>query len=42
MTVPERWEDFDPDLQDAILRVSAGEITADEAREQLQQRGDED
>lgn len=33
-SIPERWEDFDPDLRDMILRVSQGELTADEAREQ--------
>lgn len=42
MTVPERWDDFDPDLQDMILRVSQGELSADEAAEQLQQRGDDE
>jgi len=42
MTIPERWEDFTPELQDAILRVSQGELTADEAREQQLQQGDED
>lgn len=41
MTVPERWDEFTPDLQDAILRVSQGELTADEAAEQLRQGDDE-
>lgn len=39
-SIPERWEDFDPDFRDMVLRVSAGELTADEAKQQLQQ-GDE-
>lgn len=38
-SIPER-EDFDPDFRDMVLRVSAGELTADEAKQQLQQ-GDE-
>jgi hypothetical protein len=41
MTYPEQWEEFTPDMQDALLRVSRGELTADEAREQLRQK-DED
>ena len=41
-SVPERWEEFTPELRDAILRVSQSELTADEAMEQLQQQGDED
>jgi hypothetical protein len=42
VSLPERWEEFTPELRDMILRVSRGELTADEAREQLQQQGDED
>lgn len=40
-SIPERWEDFDPDFRDMVLRVSAGELTVNEAFEQLRQR-DED
>jgi hypothetical protein len=42
VSFPERWEDLSPETRDVILRVSVGELTADEAREQLQQQGDED
>lgn len=38
---PEEWEDLDPEEKEMVLRVAAGELTADEAKEQLQQ-GDED
>lgn len=38
MTVPERWEEFTPEMRDALLRVSRDELTADEAREQLLRR----
>jgi hypothetical protein len=42
VTFPERWDDLSPETRDAILRVSAGELTADEARKELQEQGDED
>jgi hypothetical protein len=35
---PECWEDFSPDMQEMIVRVGEGELTADEAREELQRR----
>lgn len=41
MTLPEEWEEFTPEMRDALLRVSRGELTADEAAEQLRQE-DED
>ena len=38
---PERWEDLDPDFRDMVLRVGQGELTADEAKKQLQQGKDD-
>lgn len=35
MTCPEQFDDFDPDYREAVLAVSRGELTADEAREHL-------
>lgn len=31
----QRWEDLSPELRDMILRVSTGELTADEAADEL-------
>jgi hypothetical protein len=41
MSYPERWEEFSPEMRDALLRVSRGELTAEQAAEQLRQE-DED
>jgi len=35
IALPERWDDFEPKFQQAVIAVSLGEFTVDEAAWQL-------